>query len=113
MKTKYVVGLARVFSCYGGPEEGGWYYEAGEPVGRAKVFYRLDKAMEYRDHLRGRIEEGGRFRGVGVGGCGDDEGLCTGEVMGDGLDAVIQSKETRAERREGLVAWPAARPYYS
>ena len=33
-----VVALYETWSCYGGPEEGGWYYEAGTPVKGVCVF---------------------------------------------------------------------------
>ena len=31
LPTKYV-NVYRVERCYGGPEEGGWWYDAGEPI---------------------------------------------------------------------------------
>lgn len=111
MRTRYVVGLAVVENRYGGPEEGGWYYEAGRPFGRYRTFFKAESAYAYRNELSERIASGERFRGVGVGGCGDDDGMSPGEICGEGLRAVVQSTSTRS--RAGLEAWPLYTPGYS
>ena len=39
MKKMHYVNLYEIHSCYGGSEEGGWWYSAGEPVGcKSSVF---------------------------------------------------------------------------
>lgn len=109
--TRYVVGLARVYNCYGGPEEGGWYYSAGKPVERGQVFFNAKKAYAYLDDLRKAVEAHAEaFPGVGVGGCGDDDGMSRGEICGDGFEAVIQ--HTKLDSRKGLEPWPAVTPHY-
>lgn len=110
-KKRIVVGLAQVNNVYGGPEEGGWYYDAGEPVdGYTKVFFRSEEAFEYRNYLETLIGKFEAFRGVGVGGCGDDDGLCRGEVMGDGLQTVVQWHPKKSNT--GLQSWPEYTPRY-
>jgi hypothetical protein len=45
---------------YGGPEEGGWYYTAGEPMrGTAREFHACDfpAAKQYEEHLRMRYAD--------------------------------------------------------
>lgn len=49
----YVVAIVHEWMCYGGPEEGGWWYDAGEPVteGDAPQFTKVldneDAAYDY------------------------------------------------------------------
>lgn len=106
----YLVGLAEVSNVYGGPEEGGWYYDAGTPVeGTQKKFFNHNSAMKYRHHLQDKIEKGSAFPGVGVGGCGDDDGEMVGSRHGDGLEAVTQVGYGPRARLEG---WPDGRPHY-
>lgn len=109
-RHRIVVGIARVENCYGGPEEGGWYYDAGQPVGSFKVFFREESAHAYRDYLR-EVISGRECPGVGVGGCGDDDGMSRGEAVDSGLKVVVQYG--RVGDRGGLQAWPEVTPRYS
>lgn len=43
----YVVGVYLCDRAYGGPEEGGWWYNTGELVRTVKVFRNEDKAIEF------------------------------------------------------------------
>lgn len=53
----YAIAIVREWMCYGGPEEGGWWYDAGEPVteGDAPTFTRIftdmDEAFAYCRNL--------------------------------------------------------------
>jgi hypothetical protein len=47
MSTKYVVATYLVDKAYGGPEEGGWWYECGEHVRTHRVFGNEDAANKY------------------------------------------------------------------
>lgn len=51
-----------LFLCdrvYGGPEEGGWYYEAGEPIMHTanRVFEDAQEAANYRAQLSQTVEK--------------------------------------------------------
>lgn len=59
----YTVCLFSVALAYGGPEEGGWYYQAGYPILTTdlRVFTNVDDAIEYRaslDDLEESMNEG-------------------------------------------------------
>ena len=109
-RRRWVVGLAVVSSCYGGPEEGGWDYEAGKPTGGFLTFFNEESARAARDFFAERIEDGDGFRGVGVGGCGDNDDFVRGQSSGDGLEAVMEARPLGS--RGGLTAWPEHTPRY-
>ena len=57
------VAIYLVELSYGGPEEGGWWYESGEHIQTLKVFKNRDQACEYRtraDSLVDRYMNKGR-----------------------------------------------------
>jgi hypothetical protein len=61
MARKLYVNVYSVGRCYGGPEEGGWYYDCGDPtashpVKRMKQAERLQRRLEARcpEHIPGR-----------------------------------------------------------
>jgi hypothetical protein len=89
----WTVGVYTSYQQYGGPEEGGWYYRAGELTwhGRLKFFDSYDKAEAYRDKLWALVEY------VNSDYTADEERLtvrCTTESMPD-------------------AHYPKQRPYYS
>lgn len=55
MKPRYTVAVYIEDLCYGGPEEGGWYFHAGEPAREhasyTRRFSSREKAHQYRDSL--------------------------------------------------------------
>lgn len=112
MKERIIVGLAKVSNCYGGPEEGGWYYSSGEPIeNTAREFDDEAKAEAYADKLRASIRKGEGFRGVAVGGCGDEAGeYCRGQSADSGLEVVTQRYP--AGTTNMLKAWPDETPRY-
>lgn len=103
MIAKYFVWVAYVDRCYGGPEEGGWYYDTGEPVGPGRedspidlvqVFEDEDEARAARDALQAAVAEAniGRRSPNSVLSCGDYlQVMLTGTLP---------------------AAWPETRPYY-
>lgn len=55
--------LVSVYLCdlsYGGPEEGGWWYDTGSPIERAnrflKTFKDKEEALAYRDRLQRALD---------------------------------------------------------
>jgi hypothetical protein len=46
----YFVTVYEIDRCYGGPEEGGWWYDAGEPI-RFYVCRSHDEAQDVREQL--------------------------------------------------------------
>jgi hypothetical protein len=52
MKKMHYVNLYEIHSCYGGSEEGGWWYSAGEPVGCKARFVDPKKAQSLAKELR-------------------------------------------------------------
>ena len=119
LEDRVVIGLALVCSNYGGPEEGGWDYETVEPQHSYldRVFLRADssKATAYRKKLIGMIEDGDRYRGMGVGGCGDNDGTTIGTVNTSGLSVEIQRtwiRESEFEHKRKHLRAKLDRPYY-
>ena len=57
--TTYIVAVYDVVQQYGGPEEGGWWYDAGSFVRQVRQFHNEDKAVGYcrrlNDKLRSRV----------------------------------------------------------
>lgn len=57
-RRRFVVALHEIDRSFGGREEGGWYYDHGQPSNDTshqklvRVFRSKAKAMRYRDHLK-------------------------------------------------------------
>jgi hypothetical protein len=51
MSTKYLVAVHLVDKAYGGPEEGGWWYQTGEHVRTLRVFGCNERAVTYARRL--------------------------------------------------------------
>jgi len=47
----FIVAVYLIDRAYGGPEEGGWYYEAGELVRQVRLFKNEEAAMDYSRRL--------------------------------------------------------------
>lgn len=47
MSTKYIVAVYMCDRAYGGPEEGGWWYDTGELIRVINVFRNEGKAIEF------------------------------------------------------------------
>lgn len=53
----YTVAIYLIDRAYGGPEEGGWYYDCGTPylepeaALHMRAFDRLEKAIDYAEYL--------------------------------------------------------------
>lgn len=101
------VAVYMVDRTYGGPEEGGWYYDYGvivdhpldgiEPSELVRLFAvsDLEGAQEWRNELQDKLNAG-----VNKGRRGISSVLSAGRyeaIMGDGLP---------------VERWPMARPYY-
>jgi hypothetical protein len=56
-RSLHYVNVYRLEQGYGGPEEGGWYYEAGEPVASVP-FDTVREAEAEQEKLRERFPEG-------------------------------------------------------
>lgn len=54
---KYVVAVYLEDRCWGGPEEGGWWYDAGEHVRTMRVFNDVDKACIYTNRLNRLLDK--------------------------------------------------------
>jgi hypothetical protein len=63
--TWWTVGVYTQYQQYGGPEEGGWYYYAGELTwhGAMRFFSDYDEADAYRDKLWGDVEKANKAEG--------------------------------------------------
>lgn len=85
------ITLCHCINCYGGSEEGGWYYTQSIPIAYvafipttsqkriAKIKQRLVK-----NHLTGEYSDLQSYRGSGCGGSGDDDGMCIGQSFDEG-----------------------------
>ena len=51
--TTFFVSIYKIDLAYGGPEEGGWWFQCGEPVvgPELRAFTTRDEAEAYRDQL--------------------------------------------------------------
>lgn len=60
-RRRFVVGVAETDRVYGGPEEGGWYYDCGEPAKKFSAFTRVfkseRKAYRYLNKLQDMFEK--------------------------------------------------------
>ena len=52
----YIVSVYLMDRCYGGPEEGGWYYTVGELARTVRLFRSEEKAYEYSRRLNDKLE---------------------------------------------------------
>ena len=73
---KFVVAFYAVDRCYGGPEEGGWWYDSGELVRLHRLFHSADAAtraaaranrlLDLVQRVHARVDSvlytGGRYR---------------------------------------------------
>ena len=53
--SRFVVAVFLEDRAYGGPEEGGWWYNCGEFVRTIKVFRNEDKACDYANRMNGKL----------------------------------------------------------
>jgi hypothetical protein len=53
--TRFVVAVYEVDRCFGGAEEGGWWYDAGSLVRVMRVFRSEDKAYDYSSQLNRKL----------------------------------------------------------
>lgn len=75
--TFWSVGVYEVCRCYGGPEEGGWWYDAGTLIERrrVRVFEDLDEAERYHSQLWDEVPEDERRGEIRTYVCGWTESL--------------------------------------
>ena len=55
MAKVFIVAVYEVNRCYGGPEEGGWWYDAGQLIRQMRQFRNEDQAYEYSRRLNRRL----------------------------------------------------------
>ena len=91
------INVYEVTRHYGGPEEGGWWYDAGDPL--ASVPVQVDDLYEVTDAMRA---EGERIRGIFV------DAVEWGDIhsVNGGAEVCIQYEDRHAE------AYPSRRPHY-
>ena len=56
MADSYVVALYEIDRAYGGPEEGGWWYNCGTLERTVKVFHNADKAWQFTRRMNHWLE---------------------------------------------------------
>lgn len=56
MSTTFTVSLYLADRRYGGPEEGGWYYDCGEFIRLVRTFRNGDDAYDYCQRLDGKLK---------------------------------------------------------
>lgn len=92
MDKKHYVTVFETGQCYGGPEEGGWWFTAGTPVEVFGPFTDEKSARACRDDLYQRIEDyksgeyhmgHGSHDGVDDAGEGNDAFLLRGGQWGE------------------------------
>src|SRR5579862_3152513 len=81
------VTLCEITNCYGGPEEGGWYYDSCSPIKSVAVMPDISQARleKIKAKLLSEVHgEDNLYTGHGCGGAGDDWGLLRGEEFNSG-----------------------------
>ena len=100
-KQPWIVGVYDVDRAFGGPEEGGWWYDVGYPVpnqkelGGGATFFNKEKAYAYSRMLNDALDRANKARGP----YGD-----IGSVLCDGA--------LRATVVRRLEPFPRCRPHY-
>lgn len=56
MSQTHIVAVYEIDRRFGGPEEGGWYYDAGQLAKIAKTYRSEDKAHAYCRRLNNRLK---------------------------------------------------------
>lgn len=108
----YYINVLEVGQCFGGPEEGGWYYTAGDNV-QTMVANTLAEAQKIKSKIELELKERkvnyrmgfGAHDGVDPNGECDDSYLLAGGMWGESEYVVRIAKE----RIEGF---PQERPRY-
>ena len=99
--SKYFVNVYRTERAYGGPEEGGWWYNKGEYLGSYGM-YAEGRANLVRERVRKLYKDEpktyhmgyGDHDGVDSSGEADDNYLIRGGSWGsDNIEIVIENKE--------------------
>ena len=108
----YYVNKYEIDRCYGGPEEGGWYYSSGEFLGRlAGPFSERKDAEVWKlencpNGIPTEYKMGhGPYVGVDPDGNGDDDYLLRGGAWGRGTIKAVIEQHTGKD-------FPETRPYY-
>ena len=57
MVKKYCVAVYLAELAYGGPEEGGWWYDTGELVKLIRVFGDEDQAYKFAARMNGKFDK--------------------------------------------------------
>ena len=115
-KGKYFVNQYEVSRCYGGPEEGGWWFNRGEFIHcLAGPFTREEDALKWWTRWKQEQEQAkrstpykmghGPHDGVDPDGYGDDNYLLLGGAWGH------SSLRTCVQPHEGKN-YPETRPFY-
>jgi hypothetical protein len=106
------VNVYEVRSCYGGGEEGGWWYNAGEPVGCKGRFADPQTAYALAKELRKKIQQPTEYHmgfnsldGCDSDGNGDDNYITVGGAWGK--SDIVVSVESHPPRE-----FPEERPRY-
>ena len=106
------VNVYEVRSCYGGGEEDGWWYNAGEPVGCKGRFADPQTAYTLAKELREKIQQPTEYRmgfnsldGCDSDGNGDDNYITVGGAWGK--SDIVVSVESHPPRE-----FPEERPRY-
>jgi len=93
---KYVVAVYLQDRAYGGPEEGGWWYDCGEHVRTMRTFGSEQSAVRYAERLNDKL----------------DNTLNYGRRP---ISSVISTGRYGAEVHDehAPASYPAERPFYS
>ena len=109
----FSVNVYSVGRAYGGPEEGGWWYNRGEFRGCEGRYANEEDAIARRDEVAERLERvdqrnlqgHGDWDGCGPSGEPDDAYICRGGTWGDTKIEVYVEEHTGAD-------FPDRTPHY-
>jgi hypothetical protein len=98
----YVVAVYAMDRCYGGPEEGGWWYDAGTLVRVLRVVKGLERASEIAGRVNRLLKHRRRTLGRAHYGNVDINSVC---YQGGHLRACVYE-------RTAPESFPESRPFY-
>ena len=112
---EYKIGIYAITSCYGGAEEGGWYYEDGDLIHTfTKKFHdkvKIDEIIEYENRLENVLSKKSSLilnhkKKYHITTAETDEEICRGEAVG------YEKLWVKFAFGDPSETWLTEKPYY-
>ena len=112
---EYKIGIYAITSCYGGAEEGGWYYQDGDLIHKfTKKFHdkvKIDEIIEYENRLENVLKKKSSLilnhkKKYHITTAETDEEICRGEAVG------YEKLWVKFAFGDPSETWLTEKPYY-